>query len=100
MDTEAGGRLAATDFDPTGDDARDVRRIRLRDGAFRWDLLSDPGDPGRYVESFLVESWIEHMRQHERITVADREVEERARRYHLGPAPPAVSHFIARELPR
>ena len=79
---------------------RDVRRIRLRDGAFRWDLLSDPGDPGRYVESFLVESWIEHMRQHERITVADREVEERARRYHLGPAPPAVSHFIARELPR
>ena len=79
---------------------RDVRRIRLRDGAFRWDLLSDPGDPGRYVESFLVESWIEHMRQHERITVADREVKERARRYHLGPAPPAVSHFIARELPR
>jgi len=79
---------------------RDVRRIRLRDGAFRWDLLSDPGDPGRYVESFLVESWIEHMRQHERITVADREVEERARCYHLGPAPPAVSHFIARELPR
>jgi len=79
---------------------RDVRRIRLRDGAFRWDLLSDPGDPGRYVESFLVESWIEHMRQHERITVADREVEERARLYHLGPAPPAVSHFIARELPR
>ncbi|OLC56073.1 MAG: hypothetical protein AUH92_00835 [Acidobacteria bacterium 13_1_40CM_4_69_4] len=79
---------------------RDVRRIRLRDGAFRWDLLSDPGDPGRYVESFLVESWIEHLRQHERITVADREVEERARRYHLGPGPPAVCHFIARDLPR
>jgi len=79
---------------------RDVRRIRLRDGAFRWDLLSDPADPGRYVESFLVESWIEHLRQHERITVADREVEERARRYHLGPGPPAVCHFIARDLPR
>ncbi len=79
---------------------RDVRRIRLRDGAFRWDLLSDPADPGRYVESFLVESWVEHMRQHERITLADRAIEERARRYHKGPGPPVVSHFIARELRR
>jgi predicted MFS family arabinose efflux permease/quinol monooxygenase YgiN len=79
---------------------RDVRRIRLRDGAFRWDLLSDPADPGRYVESFLVESWVEHMRQHERITLADRAMEERARRHHKGPGPPSVSHFIARELPR
>src|SRR6267142_2242193 len=79
---------------------RDVRRIRLRDGAFRWDLLSDPADPGRYVESFLVESWIEHLRQHERVTVADREVEDRARLYHLGPGPPVVSHFVSRDLPR
>jgi len=79
---------------------RDVRRTRLRDGAFRWDLLSDPADPGRYVESFMVESWLEHLRQHERVTVSDREVEERARRYHKGPGPPSVSHFIARELPR
>ena len=79
---------------------RAVRRIRLRDGAFRWDLLSDPGDPGRYVESFLVESWIEHLRQHERVTVADREVEDHARRYHLGPGPPVVSHFVSRDLPR
>ena len=79
---------------------RDVRRIRLRDGAFRWDLLSDPADPGRYVESFLVESWIEHLRQHERVTVADREVEDRARLYHLGPGLPVVSHFVSRDLPR
>jgi predicted MFS family arabinose efflux permease len=79
---------------------RDVRRIRLRDGAFRWDLLSDPADPGRYIESFLVESWVEHMRQHERITLTDRAIEERARRHHKGPGPPVVSHFIARELPR
>ncbi len=79
---------------------RDVRRIRMRDGAFRWDLLSDPADPGRYVESFMVESWLEHLRQHERVTVADRAIEDLARRYHVGPAPPFVSHFIARDLPR
>jgi MFS family permease len=79
---------------------REVRRLRLRDGAFRWDLLSDPADRARYIESFLVDSWLEHLRQHERITDADRAVEERARRFHVGPQPPIVSHFIARDLPR
>jgi hypothetical protein len=78
----------------------DVRRFRLRDGAFRWDLLSDPATAGRYVESFLVDSWIEHLRQHERITPADRDTEQRARRFHVGPQPPAISHYIARALPR
>jgi len=93
-------RIDPGDADEFARAMRDVRRIRLRDGAFRWDLLSDPADPGRYVESFLVESWVEHMRQHERITLADRAIEERARRHHKGPGPPVVSHFIARELPR
>jgi MFS family permease len=79
---------------------REVRRIRLRDGATRWDLLTDPTDAGRYVESFLVDSWLEHLRQHERITAEDRVLEQRARRFHVGPQPPVVSHFIARELPR
>jgi MFS family permease len=78
----------------------DIRRIRLRDGAFRWDLLIDPDRPGRHLESFLVESWMEHLRQHERFTGIDREIERRARRLHLGPHPPRVSHFIAKDLPR
>jgi MFS family permease len=76
-----------------------VRIIRMRDAAIRWDLLTDPADPGRYIESFLVESWIEHLRQHERITAADRDIEQRARRFHAGPTPPLVSHFIAKDLP-
>ncbi|HZX64220.1 MAG TPA: MFS transporter, partial [Myxococcales bacterium] len=33
----------------------------------------------RYVETFLAESWMEHLRQHERVTVADRELEKRVR---------------------
>ncbi len=78
----------------------DVRRFRLRDGATRWDLLNDPSKAGRCVESFLVDSWVEHLRQHERITAADRDTEQRARRFHVGPQPPAISHFIARALPK
>jgi hypothetical protein len=78
----------------------EVRIFRMRDGAIRWDLLADPSRPGRYLESFLVESWTEHLRQHARLTEADRTTEERARRFHTGAQPPVVSHYVARELPR
>lgn len=74
---------------------RDVRRLRHRDGAMRWGLFVDVAEPSRYVETFLVESWAEHLRQHERVTAADRAVEERARSFHRGDAPPRVSHLIS-----
>ena len=54
-----------------------MRRIRRRDGAFMWELFSDIEQPDRMVECFMVESWLEHLRQHERATVADREVDRK-----------------------
>ena len=59
-----------------------LRTARLRDGAVRWDLFADAEDAGRYVESFLVESWAEHLRQHGRHTVEDRVAEDRVRAFH------------------
>jgi MFS family permease len=73
----------------------DMRRLRRRDGAMRWGLFVDVAEPSRYLETFLVESWAEHLRQHERVTAADRAVEERARAFHRGDAPPRVSHLIS-----
>jgi hypothetical protein len=72
-----------------------IRRVRRRDGAFMWELFNDIEDPGRMVECFMVESWLEHLRQHERVTVADRDVLEQARVFHLGTAPPRVTHLVA-----
>ena len=72
-----------------------VRRIRRRDGAIRWGLYEDAAAPGRYLETFVVESWAEHLRQHERVTVSDREMEELAQAFHQGPAPPKITHLIA-----
>lgn len=72
-----------------------VRRIRLRDGAEAWGIFQDLADATRFFETFLVESWDEHLRQHARVTISDRDVEERARRHHSGPKPPVVSHLIA-----
>jgi len=72
-----------------------VRRIRRRDGAIRWGLYEDAAAPGRYLETFVVESWAEHLRQHERVTVADREIEVRAQAFHKGSEPPKITHLIA-----
>lgn len=74
---------------------RDLRRIRLRDGAIQWGLFGDPEDAGRYTELFVVESWLEHLRQHERVTVADEEIRLRAGGFHIGGEPPVVQHLIA-----
>ena len=72
-----------------------VRKARLRDGASAWGLYRDLHDDMQFMETFLLESWGEHLRQHERITIGDQDVETRARAYHVGPDRPVVSHLIA-----
>lgn len=74
---------------------REIGQERYRNGAFFWGLFEDVADPGRYVEFFTIESWLEHLRQHERVTVSERDVEEGAKAFHIGSEPPRVSHFVA-----
>ena len=92
-------------IDPTKSDEfallmRRRRSARMRDGALRWGLFVDASKPDRYVESFVVASWLEHLRQHERVTVADRELEKNVRNFHIGTEPPVVTHFLSRSLPK
>jgi hypothetical protein len=70
---------------------RELGRIRRRDGASRWGICRDLEVPGRYLETFMVGSWDEHLRQHERMTTADRSIGERLRGYLRGD--PAVHHL-------
>jgi hypothetical protein len=77
---------------------REVKRILQRDGAVRWGLFVDPAHPTQYLETFLVESWAEHMRQHARVTMEDRIVQDRARSFHVGPGQPVVTHLIAQDI--
>jgi quinol monooxygenase YgiN len=69
---------------------------RRRDGAYAWGVFEDAAEEGRILETFLVESWMEHLRQHERVTNADRIVQNAVQRFHLH-GTPKVTHFIAPE---
>jgi MFS family permease len=71
-----------------------LARIRRRDGGYRWGLYADLEAPGRYLETFVVDSWSEHLRQHGRLTVADLELTKLARSFHRGDGPPQVRHML------
>lgn len=70
-------------------------RVRRRDGAIQWGVFKDLADSNRYVEVFLSESWVEHLRFHERLSVEDRSIRDLAVSFHVGDGPPAVSHLAA-----
>jgi MFS family permease len=69
-----------------------LRRERLRDGAYRWGIFEDTAQRGRFLETFLVESWLEHLRQHERVTGSDNVLQQSI--YALLERQPAITHFI------
>lgn len=69
-------------------------RVRRRDGAIQWGIYQDLSDPGRFVETILVESWVEHKRQYERVTNSDKAIEDRVRAFHIGQEPPKISQTI------
>jgi MFS family permease len=73
----------------------DIRRRRRRSGAYYWELFVDSADPHRHVEVFMVDSWAEHMRQHERVTELDLAAENRARACLREGETTRVKHFLA-----
>jgi MFS family permease len=75
-----------------------TRRARLRQGALSWGLFRDTTAPGRYIEYFVDESWVEHLRRLERFTAADAGLREQRLAFHRGDAPPEVRRFVAEGL--
>ena len=71
-------------------------RVRRRDGAFRWSVFRDVEQPDMYVEAFLVHSWAEHLRQHERLTLADRDLAQHIATLTRGE--PTIRHWIRPEI--
>jgi MFS family permease len=76
-----------------------VREMRRRNGAYFWELFHDSADTARFVECFMDESWLEHLRQHERVSVADREIQQRAKQFMVEGESTKSSHWLADREP-
>lgn len=79
---------------------RHVRGVRIRQGAFFWKLYLDTEDTTRFVEYFLSESWVDHLRLHERLSVSDREIDKKVQVYNKNQQPPHISHLVEVTLPK
>lgn len=74
---------------------RDLGKRRKRDGAFAWGVMEDAQTSNRFVEYFMVESWLEHLRQHERVTNADRVLQDSVRGMLISGSEPEITHYVA-----
>ena len=72
-----------------------TRFSRRRTGATSWRAWQDASDPSRILEQFVVASWTEHLRQHERVTKRDQGRLDRIRKLTDPAHPVAVTHWLA-----
>ena len=75
-----------------------TRRARLRQGALSWGLFRDTALPGRYVEYFVDENWVEHQRRLERFTAFDAELRALRLSFHQGDGPPVLRRYVAETM--
>jgi Transmembrane secretion effector len=71
-----------------------ARFSRRRTGATSWRAWQDASDPGRILERFIVASWDEHLRQHERVTKRDQDRLDRIRQMTEPAHPVTVTHWL------
>jgi MFS family permease len=101
-DLDAGPVLVTLEWQVRGDAIpeflavmRRLGRARRRTGAALWGVFQDAEDPELFLETFTVTTWHEHLRQHvERGTVADADLEGRARSFLSEGTDPAVRHLV------
>ena len=47
------------------------------------------------LSTLMLASWLDHLRQHERVTEADRRLQAEVHALHRGDTPPRVTHLVA-----
>lgn len=76
---------------------QDMRRVRRRGGAINWAVYEDILQPGLFVETFVVGSWMEHLRQLERYTMNDQKIQNRVYAFHQAEQIPVARYLVAPE---
>jgi MFS family permease len=77
----------------------EVGRTRRRHGAVQWWFFRDSADPACFIEIWINETWADHLREHEYVSVDDRAIEDRALRLTLERGLPSARHYLPAYLP-
>jgi len=72
-----------------------VRRARRRTGAVQWAVYRDAEQPNQFNETFIVPTWEEHIREHERRTATDLQTQDNLRPFLRDSHLPHARHYIA-----
>jgi quinol monooxygenase YgiN len=75
----------------------EVRMVRGRAGALAWQLYEDIAHPDGWMETWAMESWIDHLREATRLSAGDQAALERASRFQRDPSVPMPHRYIAVE---
>jgi MFS family permease len=101
----SGPVLVTVEYRPKPGRERDVvdrlyagRYARRRTGAVSWRVWVDAADPGHILEQFVVGSWDEHLRQHERVSRRDEQRLKELAEMTDPSEPPTVTHWLAPQL--
>ena len=91
--------VVAYDVQPQWEDdflqaLRLVGRLRRRTGAMSWSYYRDADQPHRFIESFVLTSWDEHLRQHQRQTATDAELQAALREYLVEGSTVESRHYV------
>ena len=76
-----------------------TRFSRRRTGATSWRAWRDAAEPGRVLEQFVVASWDEHLRQHDRVTKRDQDRLDKIVALADPARPATVTHWLAAGRP-
>ena len=71
-----------------------LRASRLRDGGYGWQLFRVAEEEGLYREVFQVSTWEEHLRQHDRVTEAERDLQAKIAALTAGGAGARIRHLL------
>jgi MFS family permease len=71
-----------------------VEPVRRRNGADDWRAFRDVSEPDRFVERYIITSWAEYERLRSRMTMAEREFQDKVVELQQSDIPVKVSRFI------
>lgn len=75
---------------------QNVQLFRQRNGAYRWSIARDIADPELWTERYHCPTWLDYLRQRDRSTQSERDLDRQAAAFHKGPVPILVRRMLER----